>query len=248
MTKLNQIVAIEKDTKKNVYADLTAAHHALQQVKLLFGISRTYQPMAEDGVRLPSESTLVQIRTKEAIEQTSSILTRLFDVTATKDWANCEAKADVIVDGKKLLESVPITYLLFLEKQLTDLHTFVKKLPVLDPAESWVWDDASNCFKTNSKQTIKTAKKPFPFVKAPATKEHPAQVEVVHQDVPEGTWSEVKFSGAFPATLVKELTERVEKLQAGVKFAREEANSCTVPDRHVGKSVFEYLFGNIQLG
>ena len=31
-----------------------------------------------------------------------------------------------------------MTYLLFLEKQLTDLHTFVKKLPVLDAAESWV--------------------------------------------------------------------------------------------------------------
>jgi hypothetical protein len=31
--------------------------------------------------------------------------------TATKDWANCVAKADVKVDGTVLLEGVPATYL-----------------------------------------------------------------------------------------------------------------------------------------
>ena len=33
----------------------------------------------------------------------ASSLTRLFDVTLTKDHANCSARADVIVDGKILL-------------------------------------------------------------------------------------------------------------------------------------------------
>lgn len=247
MAKLNQIVAVEKDVKKSVYADLTAAHHLLQQNKLLFGLSRTYQPFAEDGTKYPSESAVVQVRTKEIVEQTSKLLVKLFDVTATKDWANCQAKADVVVDGRVLVSGAPVTYLLFLEKQLTDIHTFVKKLPLLDPSETWVWDEATNSFKTPQHQTIKTSKKPFAFVKAPATKEHPAQVDVLHQDIAEGTWTEVKFSGAFPAQLVKELLDRVEKLQMAVKFAREEANSLDVSNVSIGKSVFNYLFGEIRL-
>jgi hypothetical protein len=51
------------------------------------------------------------------LRETSATLTRLFDVTPTKDWANCEARADVKVDGRVLVPDVPVAYLLFLEKQ-----------------------------------------------------------------------------------------------------------------------------------
>ncbi len=84
----------------------------------------------------------MQVKADEVIRRTSEILTRLFDVTATKDWANCTAAADVVVDGRTLLRQAPVTYLLFLEKQLADLHAFVKKLPVLDAAESWTFERA----------------------------------------------------------------------------------------------------------
>ena len=247
MSKLCQVIAVIEDVKKNTKEELTVAHHKLQQSKLLFGISRTYQPMTEDGTQYPAESTLVQARTKEIIDETSKILLRLFDVAATRDWANCTAKADVVVEGKVLLAKAPTPYLLFLDKQLIDIHTFVEKLPVLDPAEAWKWDDSTNCFRTSGKQTIKTSKKPVAFVKYQATKEHPAQVDVVQQDIAEGTWSETKFSGALPATLVRELLDRVEKLQAAVKFAREEANSIPVENQNT-KALFDFLFGNIQLG
>lgn len=247
MANLNQIVAVEKDIKKSCYEDLSTAHQKLQQQKLLFGLSRTYQPFAEDGTRFPSETALVQVRTKEVLDETKTILTRLFDVTATRDWANCEARANVVVDGQTLLEKVPVSHLIFLEKKLVDIHTFVKKLPVLDPSETWVWDGAKNCYRTPERQTIKTSKKPVAFVKAAATKEHPAQVEVLQQDLPEGTWTEIKFSGAFPARLVKELLERVERLQQAVKFAREEANSLKVVNQENGEKIFNFLFGNIRL-
>ena len=105
---------------------------------MLAGISRTYQPKDEEGEQLPPESTRVQVQAEDVLRETAATLTRLFDVTATKDWANCTARADVKVDGRVLVADVPVSYLLFLEKQLTDLHTFVKKLPVLDAAESWV--------------------------------------------------------------------------------------------------------------
>ena len=44
---------------------------------------------------------------------------------------------------------------------------------------------------------------------AEATQQHPAQVQVYMEDVPEGDWTTVKFSGALPASRVRTLLERV---------------------------------------
>jgi hypothetical protein len=185
----------------------------------------------------------VQVKVEEVLRNMAATITRLFDVTATKDRANCQATADVTVDGQPLLRDVPVTYLLFLEKQLTDLHTFVRKLPVLDAAETWTFDASADCYRTEAVRTIRTRKVPRNHVKAEATEHHPAQVEVFYEDVPVGYWSTTKFSGALPARRVNEITDRVEKLQAAVKFAREEANSAEVTEERVGDAVFGYLFG-----
>lgn len=242
MTRLNQIVAVEKGIKTRSFQELTDAHHALQKSTLLSGISRTYRPKDEEGEQLPPESTKVQVKAEETIRATAEILTRLFDVTATKDWANCTANADVRVDGETLLAAVPVSYLLFLEKQLVDLLTFIRKLPVLDAAESWEYDASADCWATEPVQTVRTKKIPRNHVKAEATEKHPAQVEVYYEDVTVGYWKTVKFSGAMPAKRINELVERVEKLQQAVKFAREEANNTEITQQKAGAKVFGYLF------
>ncbi len=242
MAKLNQIIAVEKGIKSGTLRDLTDAHHGLQKPALLSGLTRTYQPKDEDGEQFPPESTRVQVKADEVIRRTAAIMARLFDVTATKDWANCSARADIKVDGETILRDVPVSYLLFLEKQLTDLHTFVKKLPVLDAAEGWAFDDSADCWRTEPVRTNRTKKVPRNHVKAEATEKHPAQVEVYYEDVTVGYWTTLKFSGAMPAKRVNDLLDRVEKLQRAVKFAREEANGLEVTDQRVGDVVFRYLF------
>jgi hypothetical protein len=243
MARLNQIIAVEKGVKSRSFQELTEAHHQLQKANLLSGISRTYRPKDEEGEQLPPESTRVQVRAQDAIRQTVESLTKLFDVVATKDWANCTAKANVVVDGNILLKDVPATYLLFLEKQLVDLHTFVKKLPTLDTSETWVYDSSADAYATEPVQTVKTKKIPRNHVKAEATDKHPAQVEVYYEDVTVGYWRTVKFSGSLPAQRVNELLGRVEKLQQAVKFAREEANNLEAPDQKVGDKVLNFIFG-----
>jgi hypothetical protein len=242
MPKLNQIIAVEKGVKSKSYADLTEAHHSVQKAPLLSGIARTYQPKDEEGEQLPPESTRVQVRTEEVLRDIATTLTKLFDVTATKDATNCVAKANVVVDDQTLLSDVPVSYLLFLEKQLTDMQTFVRKLPVLDAAESWTFNESADCWSTEPVRTIRTKKVPRNHVKAEATEKHPAQVEVYYEDVAIGYWTTVKFSGALPAKRISELLERVEKLQQAVKFARESANGTEAVDRKVGEKVFGYLF------
>ncbi len=241
-SKLNQIIAIEKGVKTSSFQEITEAHQLLQKATALTGIARTYQPKDEEGEQFPPEHTRVQVTADAVIKSTTKSLVKLFDVTATKDWANCDAKADVIVDGKALVTGVPATYLLFLEKQLVDLHTFVKKLPVLDASETWTFDPASDGYVTEPVQTVKTKKVPRNHVKAEATEKHPAQVEVYYEDIVVGHWKTLKFSGALPASRVKELLDRVEKLQEAVKYAREEANQFEAPDKKLGDAVLGYLF------
>ncbi|MGK3994919.1 DUF7873 family protein [Sorangium sp. So ce1024] len=243
MPRLNQIIAIEKGVKTRSHQRLTEAHHALQKPALLSGISRTYRAKDEEGEQLPPEATRVQVKAEDIIRSTVEILSELFDVTATKDYTNCKARADVVVDGKVLLTGAPVTYLLFLEKQLVDLQTFIRKLPVLDASESWTFDPSADSWATEPVQSARTKKIPRNHVKAEATDKHPAQVEVYHEDVVVGYWKTVKFSGALPARRINELLDRVEKLQKAVKFAREEANNQTAEEQKVGAAVLGYIFG-----
>lgn len=244
MAKLNQIIAIEKGVKAKAFQEITDAYQKLQKAAMLSGISRTYRPKDEDGERLPGESTKVQLKTEQVIEGVKQSMVRLFDVTATKDYANCEAKADIVVEGKTLAEGVPSTYLIFLEKQLTDLHTFISKLPILDAADTWNADPSQDAWASEAVETTRTKKVPRNHVKAEATDKHPAQVEVYYEDVLVGYWRTVKYSGALPAKTVNEMLDRVEALQEAVKFAREQANSLEAKDIKVGETLLGFVFGN----
>jgi len=242
MARLNQIIAIEKSIKSRSVQELAEAQKALQKPGLLSGISRTYRPKDEEGEQLPPESKKVEVKTEEIIRKTTEVLTKLFDITATKDWTNCQARADVTIDGNVLLSQVPVSYLLFVEKQLTDLQAFIKKLPVLDASETWNFDPSADCSATEPVQTLKTFKTPRNHVKAEATEHHPAQVEVYYEDITIGYWRTVKFSGALPARRVNELLQRIETLQQAVKFAREEANNFEVQEQRVGERILQFIF------
>lgn len=243
MAKLNQIIAVTSGKKTRVQKVITEVHHQLQKPALLDGIVRSYRPKDEDGEKLPPETKHVQLKVVDAISKVSNELKELFDVVATQDWANCHAKADVKVNGKVIMSGVPVTYLLFLEKQLVDIHTFIEKLPTLDPAETWKYNKESDCFSSNSYETTKTKKILKSHVKYEATKEHPAQVETYSEDVVVGYWTTTKFSGAIEAKTKNDMFERVRVLQEAVKCAREEANTADVTAQKVGDAVLGFIFG-----
>lgn len=244
MAQLNQILAVEGGIKSRVSKEITRIHRDVQKDALLNGITRDYRPKDEEGDRLPSERTNVQINATDALKAFSEALTDLFDVTATKDWANTTAHADVVTaDGTVVLVAVPATYLLFLEKQLNDVHTFISKLPTLDPAETWHYDQNAGAFRTEGAETTRTKKVPKNHVRAQATDKHPAQVDVFHEDVIVGYWKTVKFSGALPAERVRELLTKVEALQDAVKQARQDANTQEITQKKTGEAIFNYLLG-----
>jgi len=240
-TTLHQIVAVEKSVKADANAAITAVYHLVQKAGLFEGIARSYTPLDDEGETLPSESTKVQQRADELLATTvQASWTRLLDLTATKDVANTEAKADIVIDGTTIATDMPVSYLIWLEKQLLDMHTVIARLPALDAAYAWE-PSTSGDWATPVVQTVKTKKVPRNWVKAEATDKHPAQVEVYHEDVKVGTWDTIRYSGAMPAARQRELLARVTALQVAVKFARERANEHEVTDKKVGAALFAYL-------
>lgn len=244
MPKLNQILAVEKGTKSRAYGELTQMNKAAQKPALFSGFSKNYRPKDEDGERFPPEAQRVQKTAREMLDQLGKVMSELFDVTATKDWANTRAKADIVVDGEVLLGQVPATHILFLEKQLADIQTFVQNLPVLDPSEEWRFDEAADLFKSELTTTARTKKVQKPIVLYDATKEHPAQTQLVAEDEVIGHWDTVKQSGALPARRRESLLLRVEKLIKALKFAREEANSSECENERTGEKLFAYLLAD----
>lgn len=240
--KLNQIIAVEKGIKSRSHKTLTDMYQTLSKGQLFEGLSRTYEKREEEGQTFPAESTRVQKNANDMLREAGNLLTELFDTTLTKDTANTVAKADVKIGDQVLLAGVPATTLLFLEKQLVELHAFVTKIPVLDPAYDWNMDKNDGLFKTPPAQSAKTRKVTKPLVLYPATPEHPAQTDKITEDVITGYWNQVKMSGAMPESKKKALLGRIEQLQKAVKFAREEANSIEIDQQAMGEKFFNWLF------
>jgi hypothetical protein len=242
MAKQGQILALEKTARGFAESTITKSHHVMQKDVLLNGISRTYQPKSDDGDQLPSERTLVQVRVHEEIEKVSAALARAFDLTATKELTNTVVKADVVVDGTVLLRDVPGTVLLALERELVNIDTFVSKLPTLDMAEEWQYDETKNAYATPPTQTVKNKKVLKSVVLYEATKEHPAQVREFTEDVMVGTWTQIKYSGALPAKEVADMKSRVRALRDAVQVARQLANTAEAKDLKVGSTLLDYVF------
>lgn len=242
MAKLNQILAVEKGVRQRTYANLTELDRQVQKEQLHTGIARNYRPKDDEGEKLPPERSLVQVNTREILEGVKRNMSESWDVTATKEWANQSASADLVLpDGTTVLKDVPVGYLLFLEKQLTDLKTLVGRLPILDPGVKWLWDNSAMAYASEPQETHRTKKVHRPFVKYDATPEHPAQVDVVTEDEIVGFWETTRFSGAMPVQERVDLFERIETALNAVKQAREAANDMVVVNQSAGTALLEHL-------
>lgn len=239
--KLNQVIAVEKGVKSRVYAMTSEKYKVVQKPELFEGFAKRYERKNEESEELPPENKRVQFRVEEILAQVAEGLSEVFDVTAAKDWANCNARADVKIGDTVLVKDAPATYLLFLEKQLTDIRSIVDKLPVLSEAETWKRDENSGLYGTDSVATHRTKKVQRPIVLYAATPEHPAQTQLISDDVLVGHWQTVKLSGAMPKPAQQALLRRVDELLKAVKYAREQANLTPAPDVTVGKAIFDYL-------
>lgn len=244
MTKLNQLIAILNGAKKRASSEISEIYKKVQKPALFSGSNRYYTPVLEEGFVYPCESQKVTLIAKDCIDEYIEAVGDFFDLAHTQDTANTQAVADVKVGEQVILRSVPITHLLFLEKQLQDVRTFISKLPTLPIDKDWRYDEVKRCYVTPERLTTKTKKTTDFVVVVNATKEFPAQVKETSVDINEGVWATCDYSGALSESEVKKLLKKVDNLLEAVIFARESANSIDVEiSNKASKAIFGYLFG-----
>ena len=240
--KLHQLIALLPTVKSNTTKARAEIQQLIQKSALFKGLSRTYRPREEEGYVYPPESQAVQIKANDLIERYRVAGAELLNLTAQQEWSNTQARGSITIDGEVILADVPVSYLLFLEKQLHEIKGFIQSLPVLEMDQEWMYDANRSVFRTPARETAKTKKVMKPVVLYEATKEHPAQVKEATEDVVEGTWSLINFSGALPQDQINALLRRVDKLSKAVIVAREEANAREVERREISDPLFDYLF------
>lgn len=243
--KMNQVIAIANGEKSKAQKTITKIYQNLKKESLFDGISRRYTPKFEDGDVYPNEDKRVQLTVSSILLDVKDAMSDMLNIISTQDIGNCDAKANIVIDNNIIAEDVPVTHLLFLEKQMIDLKTLVSALPVLDPAEKWGNSQEMNVYKTETKENFKTKKVPKNHVLAEATDTHPAQVQVFTEDIVEGTWETIKFSGNIIQSDKDILLDKIEKMIKAIIFAREEANGMEVEKSNIGSTILEYIFNGL---
>ncbi len=244
MVRLNQIVALVKGKKAEAQEALTKVYHLCQKSDLFTGLAKTYEPKDEEGDRYPGDAKRLQLRVEELLEEAVKASTTLFDVVEIQDMANCIVRADVVVGSAVLLHDVPPTYLMFLEHKLTDFLTLLAKLPVLDPTKEWEYSEDARCYRSSPIRRTKTKKVTRYNEMKAETELHPAQMDKDSEDIVEGFWATVEFSGAITEERKHMIIARTRELKNAVVAAREEANSSELSiTPECGKAIFSFLLG-----
>lgn len=240
--RLHTIAALHKGGKERAHAELTNLHKESQKPALYGGQSKRYTPLDEEDRDRPADvNELVQLRSTDVLLDLQRIMRPLWDTEATLDATNQHARAELIVDGVTLASGVPATYLLFLQKQLDYVRTFVEKLPTLPVTDDWIYDESVNYYVTSPVKTTSSRKRTVPLVLHPGTDRHPPQAQAIIEDVPAGIWETIKRSGALPVDVKKKLLRRVNVLQDAVKSARERANLQPVVDFKPAGALLDFL-------
>jgi hypothetical protein len=246
-TQLHEILAVESGLK-------TAAKNIVDEAKKTFankqglfdGFTKNYKARDEDDKEeIIGEVKHVQTNVPAKLDYVQEHLIRLFDCIAEKEKANTLAKADVVLDnGEVLLEAVPATMLLQLESQLKEVRDVFMATLTLDPAQRWKESNQEeNIWETEIVKSVRSRKVTKPIVLYAHTEQHPAQVQMVSEDVQVGDWETIYKSGKITPLKKSQMLARLDELQRAVKKARMRANTQEVEKVEIGKKIFNFIRG-----
>lgn len=240
---LGEVLGAEQGGKQRANKALGAIQRLLASGPKFNGLAKTYTPVDEDDLDIPASTDVrVEYQAEDVLTQVRGIMVDLWDVVFTRESGNTEAKADIVVGETVVARDVPVTYLLFLGKQLDDLYTILSSVPRLDPIREWDWDENAGLYRSKVTTTARTRKEPYVLELAPATDKHPRQVQVISVDKVVGHTERIDFSGALKGDRVRQLLTRVEALRRAVRAARERANATPVQPLRIGDQLFDYVF------
>lgn len=247
MTQLHEIIAVEPEVKR--ISDETAAmfRDAMGRSEFFFGAHRTYKPFNEEDTDIPpDEQTEMATTVPRLVGDLKESLARYWDVVLQKEETNCDARADIIVDGKVLVKNVPVTFLLGLERKLAEYRGLLTSIPTLPSGVRWERDPekGEGVYRQETPDQKSRTRKTFDFrVLYPATDKHPAQIEKWEDQRPVGTFTTERTAGCMSRGEKAVMLARLDKLAQAVKQARQRGNTQDVQERTVAKELLAFVHG-----
>jgi hypothetical protein len=212
----------------------------------LFGeVLTVFRGDDENAVPSVENQSTLQTTVGQELKWIAEMIAKALDSEATIDVANTHARANVVLDnGVTLLENLPATQLLQLDKRLGELQQLVAHIPTLDPAKGFTLDPSrgAGIYQARPETKRRTRKEQVPLTLVAPTKEHPGQAVVISKDVEVGTITTQEWSGLITPATKADMLSRVEEVRRAVKQARARANDTVVDEVQVGKKVLDYLF------
>jgi hypothetical protein len=241
---LAQIIAVEEARRSATDRWWKLVAQDLAKDQLLVGHDYVHEAF-EGGRQEPPDKQKVRLNTEALLAEAQEKLGQFFDASATRDWANTGARADVVLDGETILPDVPTTFLLFLERRLTELLADIRKMPTQNPAQDWHPSTTPGIWRTEPVKRATTRKDVEFRTVSPAEGMRPAQYEAVPYDVPSGEWTRVELTSAMTARQSAAIQANLTRLAEAVKMARIHANRVEAPDVHVGRAIFDRIFRGV---
>jgi len=247
MSKLHELLAVESSVAGNYAREIEETTKVFGRGEAFRKIVKTKTYFSEDDQRLnTSETTEITTTVTERLKWFSGHATKFFDLVLQKDKTNQKAVADLEVDGKVIAKDVPATTLLMLETKLQDVRRIIDSAPTLPSTIRWKRDDAQGLWVTEEQiVSFSTKKVSKPVVLYEATKEHPAQVKEVAEDIPVAKITQDTWAGLLTSSEKATLLSRVDNLLQATKKARQRANTTDVEKANIGANLFNYLFDGV---
>jgi hypothetical protein len=254
MAKLHELLAVETNLANQAEKCRTELiTSTFDKKRHHFSSKRiTFTPNTENAVTTTEEQSDIQTSIRSELVWIAAILAKAWDASYQIDSANMLAVADVIIEDEAsaLLTRVPATFLLQLEKHLKEMHDLLRAVPTLDPAKGFQPDPQreAGVYKAREVHKTRTKKNQRPMVLYEATKEHPAQVTMVTEDIAVGEILEQEWSSLITPVQKSDMLDRCDKLIRAVKRARSKANEqdLDVTKSKIAKPLLDYLLQPVQ--
>lgn len=246
-TKQHELLAITntlKGQKNKVIADQRAlfekkAHH-FQEKKTLV------TPLAEGEPQSIEAVSDLQTTVPKELAWAAEHIAKAWDASMGVEVANSIAKADIVLeDGTVLAKSIPATALLELEKFIVEVQNLAQVIPTLDPTRGFTLDSSRpDVYVAREVVKTRTRKGKRVITLAPATDKHPAQTQLVEEDLPVATLREQEWSSMITPGRKAEILSKVDELLRAVKRARSRANDTEVPTYDkISTRLLSFVFG-----
>ena len=244
MPKMHELLAVIGDTS-------TAASAILKETETTFskkpehfkGQTRAItffdEARAAENV---SETKEVVTTVMDKLDYTFKSVGRYWDALLQLETTNGVARADLMVDGNVLATDVPATFLLGMETRLKELRAVLLTIPTLAPELAWSKDETADFTYVSPPQVNFRGEKTMKYkVLYEATDKHPAQIEKWNEDVPVARIETTHRSTMLTPSQKSQMLMRCDSLIAGVKAARQRANTAEVERREIAATMFTYI-------